>query len=223
MQTTTMRVNDNFQERVVIRPQDRAWVDSPVAGVARQYLDRIGNEVARATSLVRYAIGTQFTEHYHGGGEEYLVLNGEFADENGVYPAGTYVRNPINSSHAPFSTSGCELFVKLHQFDPSDTEHVVINTRQAMWQPGIADGLSVMPLHSAGIEHIALVRWAPGTKFSLHRHWGGEEIFVLEGVFEDEYGEYPAGSWIRSPSGSTHAPFSRQGCVIWVKTGHLGA
>lgn len=223
MQTTTTRVNDNFDERVVLRPQDRVWVDSPVEGVSRQYLDRIGNEVARATSVVRYAAGARFNTHTHGGGEEFLVLNGEFADEYGVYPTGTYVRNPINSSHAPFSTSGCELFVKLHQFDHSDTEHVVINTRQAMWQPGIADGLSVMPLHSAGIEHVALVRWAPGTKFSLHRHWGGEEIFVLEGVFEDEYGEYPAGSWIRSPSGSTHAPFSRQGCVIWVKTGHLGA
>jgi anti-sigma factor ChrR (cupin superfamily) len=53
-------------------------------------------------------------------------------------------------------------------------------------------------------------------------HPGGEEIFVLEGVFHDEYGSYPAGTWIRSPRFSKHAPFTKsEGATIYVKTGHL--
>jgi anti-sigma factor ChrR (cupin superfamily) len=78
-----------------------------------------------------------------------------------------------------------------------------------------------MPLHSYGTENVALVKWAPGTEFQPHKHWGGEEIFVLDGVFGDEFGTYPQGSWLRSPSGSRHTPFSRAGCTIYVKTGHL--
>ena len=51
--------------------------------------------------------------------------------------------------------------------------------------------------------------------------YGGEEIYVVDGVFEDEHGRYPAGSWIRSPHMSLHQPFSKEGCTIFVKTGHL--
>ena len=80
---------------------------------------------------------------------------------------------------------------------------------------------SVLPLHEFGAEHVALVRWAPGTRFQAHTHWGGEEILVLEGVFSDEHGDYPAGSWIRSPHGSRHQPGSEPGCLIYVKVGHL--
>ena len=78
-----------------------------------------------------------------------------------------------------------------------------------------------MPLHEFRTEHTALVRWAPGTYFNPHRHYGGEEILVVEGVFEDEHGRYPAGSWLRSPHLSMHKPFSKEGCIILVKTGHL--
>jgi anti-sigma factor ChrR (cupin superfamily) len=84
-------------------------------------------------------------------------------------------------------------------------------------------GLKVMPLHEFGAEHVALVKWAPNTRFNLHQHWGGEEILVLEGVFCDEHGAYPAGSWLRSPHLSKHQPFTGpEGALIYVKTGHLG-
>jgi anti-sigma factor ChrR (cupin superfamily) len=79
----------------------------------------------------------------------------------------------------------------------------------------------VLPLGGHGGEHTALVRWAPGTVFQPHAHFGGEEILVLEGVFEDEFGRYPSGTWMRSPHGSRHRPFSRGGALIWVKVGHL--
>lgn len=214
-------LNADFSQRVVIRPDDYHWVSSPLPGVERMMLDRIGDEVGRATSLVRYAACSSFREHVHGGGEEFLVLEGTFSDEQGDYPAGSYVRNLVGSRHAPFSREGCTIFVKLQQIDAEDSERVVINHHTAQWRQGMVPGLKVLPLHEFGTEHAALVRWAPGTRFTPHRHWGGEEILVLEGVFEDEHGRYPAGSWLRSPHGSMHAPFSEEGCLIWVKTGHL--
>lgn len=217
-----MLLNADFDKRIVSLAQDAQWVPSPMAGVSRRMLDRIGNEKARATSIVRYEPGSYFEEHTHDGGEEYLVLDGVFSDESGDYPAGTYVRNPIGSSHKPFSEHGATIFVKLHQFDPADTEQKVIDTRTSAFLPGLVDGLSVLPLHQAEGENVALVHWAPNTVFNPHRHWGGEEILVLEGVFEDEHGRYPAGSWLRSPHLSQHSPFTREeGALIYVKTGHL--
>jgi len=151
------------------------------------------------------------------------VLEGTFSDERGNYPAGSYLRNPVGSSHAPFSEAGCTLLVKLQQMHPSDQQRLVIDTNSSPWLPGLVKGLEVMPLHGFGSEHVALVRWAPGTRFQPHGHPGGEEILVLAGVFQDEHGTYPAGSWLRNPPGSVHRPWSEAGCTIWVKTGHLPA
>ena len=216
-----MRINADFTQRAVVRPGDVDWVASPMPGVDRQMLDRIGEEVARATSIVRYAPQSYFSEHEHGGGEEFFVLDGVFSDETGDYPAGTYVRNPIGSRHTPHSDEGCTIFVKLHQFAAEDGAQFSIDTRSAEFLPGPAKGLTVLPLHEFGTESVALVRWEPGTRFTGHRHWGGEEILVLEGVFQDEHGDYPAGSWLRNPHLSEHHPFSDEGCLIYVKTGHL--
>ena len=216
-----MNVNADFNARVAIDARNMPWMASPQAGVERKMLDRVGDEVARATSIVRYAPGSVFAPHTHDLGEEFLVLTGTFEDDQGAYPAGTYVRNPPGSRHRPFSTAGCEIFVKLRQFQAGDDARVVIDTSQAAFRPGLVPGLTVLPLHEYGSEHVALVRWAPGTRFQAHTHWGGEEILVLEGTFSDEYGDYPAGSWLRSPHLSRHQPFSDAGCLIYVKVGHL--
>jgi anti-sigma factor ChrR (cupin superfamily) len=216
-----MLVNTNFDERVVLDTQNAEWVPSPVAGVDRIMLDRLGAEDARATSIVRFAAGSRFTPHEHPLGEEFLVLSGVFSDEHGDYPAGSYVRNPPGSRHAAYSEGGCELFVKVRQVDADDTVRIMIDTKNEVFRQGLVPGLSVLPLHEFGTEHAALVRWAPGTKFQPHMHWGGEEILVLEGVFSDEHGDYPAGTWIRSPHRSVHNPYSEPGCLIYVKVGHL--
>ncbi|MDM7859211.1 cupin domain-containing protein [Alteromonas sp. ASW11-36] len=218
-----MELNSDFTQRVVIRPEEYQWVDSPMAGVERMMLDRIGGEVARATSIVRYAPNSEFPEHIHGGGEEIFVLDGVFADEHAQYPAGTYIRNPIGTSHAPkVGSNGATIFVKLHQFDPTDKAQITVDTRSERWSPGVVQGLSVMSLHTFGSEHVALVKWEPDTQFQPHKHWGGEEIFVLQGTFYDEHGEYPQGTWIRSPHLSQHTPFTQEdGALIYVKVGHL--
>jgi anti-sigma factor ChrR (cupin superfamily) len=218
-----MELHADLGRRAVLDTRTLAWMPSPMTGVERRLLDRRGGEVARATSIVRYAPDSRFARHVHGGGEEILVLEGTFSDETGDYGAGTYLRNPVGSSHAPFSRGGCTILVKLHQMHPDDQRRLVIDTHSASWVPGLVPGLSVLPLHAYGSEHVALVRWAPGTVFAPHGHPGGEEIVVLDGVFQDEHGTYPAGCWLRNPPGSTHRPWSEAGCLIWVKTGHLPA
>jgi len=216
-----MHIHADFSQRVVVHHQHLPWLPSPVSGIERRMLEREGEEIARATSIVRYAPGSQLVTHAHALGEEIVVLGGELSDEQGRYGAGTYIKNPAGSLHAPSTESGCTLFVKLRHLDAQDTVRVVIDTRQSTWYQGMVAGLTVMPLAEFGAQHTALVRWAPETFFNAHRHIGGEEIFVIEGVFEDEHGRYPAGSWIRSPHLSTHQPFSKEGCTILVKTGHL--
>lgn len=216
-----MEIRSRFQERVVVHIPDLPWLPSPLPGVDRRMLDRVGGEVARATSIVRYRPGSSFSEHTHELGEEFLVLDGVFSDEHGDYPAGTYVRNPPGSSHAPYTEEGCTIFVKLRQFDVEDQTPVRIDTRSAPFVPGAVPGLSVRPLHEFRGENVALVRWQAGTEFHEHMHMGGEEILVLEGVFSDERGDYPANTWMRSPHASRHKPFSKAGCLIYVKVGHL--
>ena len=219
----TTRLNADFSEKVVILPQDYQWVNSPMPGVKRMMLDRIGDEVARATSIVRYEPNSAFSPHCHTGGEEFFVLEGVFADEHSQYPAGSYVRNPIGTSHQPqIGDEGATIFVKLHQFNAKDSKPKVIDTNNTEWRPGLVEGLNVMPLHDFEGEHVALVKWAPNTRFNPHKHWGGEEILVLEGTFHDEYGSYPKGSWLRSPHMSQHQPFTKgDGALIFVKIGHI--
>ena len=216
-----MQLNTDFNQKVVINTNEIPWVDSPMVGVQRRMLERDGNEVARATTIVRYAPGSSFSPHTHGGGEEYLVLDGVFSDDKGDYAKGTYVRNPVGSTHTPFSNEGGTILVKLWQMSPEDREQKVIDTNNTQWLPGLVKGLEVMPLHNHGTENVALVKWQPGTVFQRHSHWGGEEIYVIEGIFEDEHGTYPQGTWIRNPHGSIHTPFSNEGCLIYVKVGHL--
>lgn len=216
-----MLLNADVAQRCVVDSSALPWNDSPSPLVKRRLLERNGGEVARATSVVHYAAGARFDSHRHDLGEEILVLDGTLSDESGSYGPGTYIKNPPGSAHAPFSEHGCTLFVKLRYLDPQDQSRVVVSTREAPWRQGMVAGLTVLPLWEWGTCHTAMVRWAPGTYFNPHRHYGGEEIFVVDGVFSDEHGNYPQGNWIRSPHLSQHQPFSREGCLILVKTGHL--
>lgn len=217
-----MRINADFTARVVVDTEALDWVPSPMAGVDRRMLDRLGDEVARATSLVRYAPGSAFSAHTHGGGEEFLVLDGTFEDEHGRYPAGSYIRNPVGSSHVPAAPDGCVLFVKLWQMHPDDQTFVRTDTRGGTF---VADpdvpGVARLPLHTFGDERVRLSRLAAGTAMPPHDHPGGEEVLVLEGTLADEDGTYGPGTWLRLPPGSRHAPRSETGCLLYVKLGHL--
>jgi anti-sigma factor ChrR (cupin superfamily) len=214
-----MKIRADFAERVVVRPDAEAFVASPRPGVDRLMLDRIGEEIARATSLVRFAPGSDFPFHVHGGGEEVFILDGVFEDEHGRYPAGTYLRDPVGTAHAPFTKEGCTLFVKLWQFLPGDTTRKVIDTTCEVFAPTDVAGLERQRLHEFGGVSVAIERLAPGCFATRRLHAGGVEIFVLDGEFSDASGAYPKGSWIRDPGGVDIV--SREGCRLLVTTGHL--
>ncbi len=218
-------LNADFAGRAFMDTNSMDWQASPSATVWRKRLDLVGGEAGRVTSIVRYDAGSSFPVHDHPMGEEILVLDGVFSDEHGDYPAGSYLLNPRGFRHAPFSRQGCVIFVKLRQYAGDGREHVFIDTNKAEWEAGKVEGVSAMPLysHPDHPERMSLVRFTPGTKFPAHNHPGGEEIFVLDGGLEDEHGKCPAGTWSRAPVGSSHAPFSKEGCTLYVKSGHLKA
>src|SRR5262249_10819370 len=154
-------------------------------------------EVARATSLVRYASASAFPAHQHGLGEEFLVLDGIFSDEHGDYPKGTYVRNPPGSRHTPRTEPGCTILVKLRQMTPTERARVVIDASTGKWEDG-TPGFARLRLHDAADtgEHVALERLAPGAHLAEVDCPDGEEIFLLSGSLRDEYGNYRTGAWI---------------------------
>lgn len=213
-------LNMQFQQRLVVESQKQDWQTSPSPLVHRKPLEREAKESGHTTSVVRYQAEASFASHLHPRGEEIFVLEGTFSDENGHYPTGTYIRNPANSQHAPYSDMGCVLFVKLNQFKVGDNNLVRVDTQNTPWLAGIG-GLQVMPLHEFEGEHTALVKWPAGERFQPHRHFGGEEILVLKGEFRDEHGIYPKHTWLRSPHMSEHNPYVLEETVILVKTGHL--
>jgi anti-sigma factor ChrR (cupin superfamily) len=216
-----MKINSDISKRVAIQQSTLPWVDTPWAGIQVRTLEHGDEDAVRATAIVKLAPGSRIASCSGDLGEEIVVLDGVLTDGFGSYGKGSYVKNPPGSAHACESASGCMLFVKRHHLDMHDDQRIVVDSATMPWYQGLVDGLSVMPLSESGTRHTALVRWAPGTRFNPHRHYGGEEIYVLEGVFEDEFGRYPAGTWLRSPHLSAHCPFSIQGCTIFVKVGHL--
>lgn len=218
-------INADLSRQVVVDTANMQWEPSPSGTVWRKPLYREGGEFGPVTSIVKYEAGGKFRTHTHPQGEEIFVLEGEFCDDHGRYPAGTYLLNPDGTEHAPFSDNGCTLLVRLRQYDGNDRKQVNINTNITPWHQGMVEGLTVLPLYSQMDypENMALVRWQPNTYFPQHTHPGGEEIFVIEGTFEDDHGIYPQGTWIRSPHMSIHKPYSKEGCLIYVRVGGLAA
>lgn len=219
-----MDLNADFDERVAVHGAEMPWDASPMAGVDRRMLDRLGDEVARATTIVRYAPGSAFSSHVHTGGEEFLVLDGVFQDEHGDFPAGSYIRNPPESKHTPGSEKGCTILVKLWQFDLDDRTHVRIDTnKMAFVADAGRNGVEIMPLFNDGREDVRLEKWAPDSAVSFEAA-GGAELFVLDGSFTEDGETFKPQSWLRLPEGArTTFKVGPDGVRVWIKTGHLSA
>lgn len=216
-----MRINDDLTRAVLVRTADLDWIASPAAGVDRRMLYRVGAEVARATSVVRYAPGSAFPRHTHNGGEEILVLRGTFQDEHGDYPAGSYFRNPPGTSHVPASKDGCEIFVRLWQFREGDSA-------QINRQPGEGEPLTPRPgataarlLFSDDAERVSIEDWPAGTAVTIANP-RGLEFMVISGdlalggvtLVQDGWGRLPAGQALTATSGA-------QGASLWIKDAAL--
>ena len=217
-----MQLNADFTKRAVVHAAQQSWIASPMAGVERRMLDRIGEEVARATSIVRYAPDSHFSPHVHDEGEEFLVLDGVFEDEHGKFPAGSYIRNPPQSRHTPGSTDGCTIFVKLRQFDPADRTGVRLDTNglPMVDVPG-RPGVKASALFHDRREDVRLEQWSPGATVRLEPE-GGMEILVMKGSFQLSQEELSPLSWLRLPIGDRLTVIAGPlGCRVWIKEGHL--
>ena len=217
-----MRLHADLTLRAAVHASPTPWQNSPVAGVARHMLHRVGDEVAQATSIVRYAPGSRFSAHTHTGGEEFLVLEGVFQDEHGEYPAGSYVRNPPGTRHTPGSEAGTVLFVKLWQFDPQDRSPVCVHSDGLA---GNADAgrphVRVVPLFKDTNEDVRLEQWQAGSRIEMDLPNGGE-FLLLDGRFTESNEPFAPWSWLRLPCGSRlQAEVGPQGAKLWAKLGHL--
>jgi len=217
-----MRLNADLSRAALVDSAAIDWVASPMAGVERKMLERDGGEVARATSLVRYAPGSSFTPHTHGAGEEFLVLEGVFSDETGDFPAGYYVRNPPGSRHSPASAPGSMIFVKLRQMPPEETALIRRDTRDpALWRD-LGDGREEAVLFDASWERVRLLRLARGHAGNVEVFARGAEFFIVEGELMIEGAPRRAGTWWRLPAGSKIKLVSAEGALLYCKVGHLG-
>ena len=217
-----MNVNDNFSKRVVMHGDSIDWEPSPIPGVDRRRLDRIEGENERVTTIVRYAAGSQFSSHVHGGGEEFIVLEGVFEDDYGAWPQGSYIRNPPGSEHTPGSAPGCTIFVKLWQIDPDDRTFIHTNINKlGSIDDAHRPGVSASPLFRDDSEDVRFERWSSHSTIKIDTK-GGAEIFVIEGTFRQAEDTFRKLSWLRLPPGnSINVSTGDESALVWIKTGHL--
>ena len=194
------RINADFSRRVLVHTTEIPWIPSPQPGVERCLLDRLGGEVARATSLVRYAAGAGFPAHTHQGGEEYLVLQGVFQDEKGEHPVGRYVRNPPGSQHMPSAEVETVIFVKLSQFDLADQHALEVDLSTVPFSLDVErPGVRVQYLHQDHRESVQVEHWSAG-QYWYESFPQGAELLLLEGELEDGTDRLGRLSWLRLPA-----------------------
>jgi quercetin dioxygenase-like cupin family protein len=216
-----MKIRTDYTVREHVPFESISWVGSPGEGVERKMLERDGDEVASATSIVRYAPGSSFAEHVHERGEEFLVLEGTFQDEHGDYPAGTYVWNPPGSRHRPLSRNGCTIFVKLRQFAEDDAVRRVVRLGDGEWVTEHGH-TATKELHEFGSERVSLVELAGNSTILLPGSVNGLEILVVTGWMEVAGAPCPPLTWVRSPELALGGR-AESGCLLWMKRGHFPA
>lgn len=228
-----MKINSNFKLFAATNFDATKYVASPAYGVNRFMLDRVGEEKARATTIVEYKPNSKFPQHTHIGGEEFLVLAGTFKDQFGEFPAGTYVRNPIDSKHAPWvDEDGCTIMVKLLQMADTGegTDPLHVNLKEAKSKDGIITDfgtrLELYKNDQTG-ERVQMFWVNPDAKLPSDKggQSGGEELFVMNGSLELDGAEYSKWGWLRFPVGGTperaSMKASKEGAQVYRKTGHL--
>lgn len=228
-----MKINANFRIFAATNFDAAKYISSPAYGVNRFMLDRVGEEKARATTIVEYKPNSKFPEHTHIGGEEFLVLKGTFKDQFGEFPAGTYVRNPIGSVHAPWvDDDGCTIMVKLLQMaegDEKDPLHIDLEKGKRASGKTVDFG-TILDLYDNTYtgEHVEMCWVNPNTTFSSSEKGQkeGEEMFVVEGSLLLDGEEYSKWAWLRFPPDADSNHRSKltagpQGAQVYRKVGHL--
>ena len=215
-------INGDFSQRVVVNTQEMEWNASPGNKVWRKRVHLVGGaESGQVTSVVRYEPGASFPTHDHPQGEEILVLEGVFSDEQGDWPAGSYLLNPEGFRHAPWSEEGCTLFVKLRQYPGGDREHLALQTRDRPWQNSVRRSVQWKKLYAQEpyTDFMRLEAWDTPAELGQVNFPRGAELFVLKGGFADAHGSYGTHCWLRIPAGGSLTPTSDEYCELYIKEG----
>lgn len=205
-------INDNYNEKIFINSDTLKWASYENKKNIHKKIFSLKD--LQETSLLKLEKNSNLNNESKINSVEIFVLEGTYINEYGEFKKGTYAQFPKEDEKFVKSNDGCTIFRKTNYFDMKDI--IVIDTNNTTWLNGHGN-LMVMPL----FEQTALVKWPQNERFISHKHWGGEEIFVLSGKFIDEHGSYPKNSWIRSPHLSHHLPYVEEETIIYVKTGHL--
>mmetsp|Transcript_92176 Transcript_92176/g.284875 ORF Transcript_92176/g.284875 Transcript_92176/m.284875 type:complete len:327 (+) Transcript_92176:2-982(+) len=224
-----VELNANKSETCLVNTDTQEWIETAAKGVYRKLIERLGGEVARATSVVRFDAGMSFPAHMHGGGEEFLVLEGAWHDEWATQPKYTYVRNYIGSTHQPsIGMAGCTIMVKLRQMahEHKEPEHTQwdVSPNNPNWKPSESiRGCRVLQVYLSPYEEVHFELWEAGATGVVEVQPRGSELFVMEGSFTDELGEHRTWSWTREASAGEqrHRTAGPAGCLMYVKSGHL--
>lgn len=215
------QIHSNLLTRASVLPTSLTWHPTNFPGIWFGCFES-DDEVQEhpVTMLTRFDAGGFFPQHGHPGGEEILVLDGHFTDETGVHPPGTYMLNPEGFIHRPYSDEGCLTFVKLRQHGGKTRQQIRTNIFEGAWQPGATAQIQVQPLYEQEgfSEKVWIERWQPGTRLEAVVETEVKEVFLIEGTWSDELGQYPTGSWLRYPPQVPYSPASEEGCLIYVKT-----
>lgn len=216
-----MLINSDLMTPVFVNASQLDWIASPTAGVDRKMLYREGSEVARATSIVRYAPNSSFPRHVHGGGEEILVLEGTFQDEQGDFPAGSYFRNPPGTAHTPASDEGCTILVRLWQFREGDHDQVARDPDFSAPSSLRTGTQSTRLLFDDTKERVTIESWAQGKPIFVPNE-RGLEFFLLNGEIETPEAHLAKYGWGRLPAGQAlHAIAGPKGARLWIKDAPL--
>jgi len=213
----SVKLNMDFSQPVIVETGKLDWVSSPQSGVERRALEREQEESGLATSIVCFHAGASFSQHTHTGGEEFLVLEGTFSDENGDFHQGSYVRNPPGTQHKPFSASGCVIFVKLCRMKPEGEVAIYIDTNEAEWQRGEDAGYTFQSLYETKDERVQLVALLPNSAICVQAQDRGLEILVIEGELNVNGVDYAPMTWMRFPVDATVNVASHAGSKYWCK------
>jgi anti-sigma factor ChrR (cupin superfamily) len=206
-----VNINDNYDQSVSISINDIKPFVQKELGYTERVLSFDGH---RKTVILELNNKSKFANISEFQAVEIFVLEGVYSNEFGDFGKGTYLNLPLENQEKVFCHNNCKVFKKSNY--EGTKEQIIIDTNKEEWLEGYGN-LTVMPLS----DNTALVNWPKDEKFIEHKHWGGEEIFVLSGIFMDEYGVFPKDTWIRNHHLSSHIPFVQEETMIFVKTGHL--
>eukprot|EP00927_Polykrikos_kofoidii_P057022 TRINITY_DN51131_c0_g1_i1.p1 TRINITY_DN51131_c0_g1~~TRINITY_DN51131_c0_g1_i1.p1 ORF type:complete len:834 (+),score=103.57 TRINITY_DN51131_c0_g1_i1:77-2578(+) len=233
-----MDLNSDKKEEVLFRFADHRWIETEAGGVFRMPIERIGSPYTRVTTTVKFEPNRRFPGHVHGGGEEFIVIAGAWADcFSKGFPKYSYIRNYIGSKHSPLiGKDGCVIMVKLRHMSENHVEpnhrswyapppHVNRNEKRTydqafpdcnIWDQLPSGGFKRM-LYQSPNERVS-VEYFPKdvTSFDIDVPKNGKEIYIVDGSFKDKLGDHDEWSWARYVKPGKHQAEKPAGTELYI-------